>query len=162
MSDQETILFLLRLGLVAALYLFLAQVVLVVLRDVRPAENAPAISRAASPDLGDDVDRLEVLDPAASGLTPGWRWNLRPITTIGRTPDHTIVMSDPTVSADHAVITLRRGHWWIEDLGSTNGTLVNGMLVEGAVPLNDSDVISIGQVRLRLHLASVTMPRVHG
>lgn len=50
--------------------------------------------------------------------------------TIGRGPDNDLVIDDPCVSLRHAAVSLREGTWWLKDLGSTNGTLVNGQRIE--------------------------------
>src|SRR4029077_7277709 len=46
--------------------------------------------------------------------------------TIGRAPDNDIIIADPATSGRHCRIGGRQGPYWISDLGSTNGTLVNG------------------------------------
>jgi pSer/pThr/pTyr-binding forkhead associated (FHA) protein len=56
----------------------------------------------------------------------------------------------PGVSRRHALVRVTAAGATVEDLGSTNGTYVNGSPVEGVVPLGFGDVIQIGQVRLRL------------
>jgi DNA-binding NtrC family response regulator len=67
---------------------------------------------------------------------------------IGTAPANTMILSDPAVSRHHVAITpTPRGHL-IRDLGSTNGTLVNGVAVEGAY-LAPGAVIAIGRSRLR-------------
>ena len=64
--------------------------------------------------------------------------------------NNAIVIEDQFVSAEHAILTFRGRAWLLEDLGSTNGTFVNGAPVEGVAPLGFGDVIQLGQVRLRL------------
>jgi pSer/pThr/pTyr-binding forkhead associated (FHA) protein len=51
------------------------------------------------------------------------------------------------------VLTYRGRSWYVEDLGSTNGTFVNGRAVAAVAPLGFGDEVSIGQVRLRLERA---------
>ena len=46
--------------------------------------------------------------------------------TVGRAPDNDVVVGDPATSGHHGRIELRNGFFWVSDLGSTNGTLVNG------------------------------------
>jgi pSer/pThr/pTyr-binding forkhead associated (FHA) protein len=64
--------------------------------------------------------------------------------------NNAVVVEDQFVSAEHAILTFRGRAWYLEDLGSTNGTFVNGAPVEGVAPLGFGDVIQLGQVRLRL------------
>lgn len=58
--------------------------------------------------------------------------------------------ADATLSRQHASVVLREGAWWIQDLGSANGTLLNGVLVSASegIPLQDGDGIQIGEWRL--------------
>jgi len=71
--------------------------------------------------------------------------------TIGRAPDNDVVVGDPATSGHHGRIEVRAGSFWISDLGSTNGTLVNGEPVIEK-QLTDGDVIAIGQNALRFTL----------
>ena len=59
-------------------------------------------------------------------------------------------LSDEAASARHAVLELRYGEWWVEDLGSTNGTVVNGTRIERAERLHFGDELAIGRIALRL------------
>ena len=73
--------------------------------------------------------------------------------TIGRAPDNDVVVGDPATSGHHGRIDDRQGSFWISDLGSTNGTLVNGEPVIEK-QLSDGDMIAIGQNTLRFTLES--------
>ena len=68
-------------------------------------------------------------------------------TTIGRSPDCEIFLDDVTVSRKHAVLTHRDGGFFIEDLGSLNGTFLNRRRIESG-RLNDGDELQIGKYRL--------------
>ena len=80
----------------------------------------------------------------------GASFDLDAITTLGRDVNNAIVVDDPFASAEHAVLTYRGRSWYVEDLGSTNGTYVNGRPSPGSSPLGFGDELGIGQVRLRL------------
>ncbi|HET7466582.1 MAG TPA: prolyl oligopeptidase family serine peptidase [Candidatus Dormibacteraeota bacterium] len=73
--------------------------------------------------------------------------------TVGRAPDNDIIIGDPATSGHHCRIELRQGAYWISDLGSTNGTLVNGEPIIDK-QLDHGDVISIGQNTIRFTLRS--------
>ena len=73
--------------------------------------------------------------------------------TIGRAPDNDVVVGDPATSGHHGQIEVRTGSFWISDLGSTNGTQVNGEPVIEK-QLADGDTIAIGQNTLRFTLES--------
>jgi dipeptidyl aminopeptidase/acylaminoacyl peptidase len=71
--------------------------------------------------------------------------------TVGRAPDNDVVVGDPATSGHHGRIDVRGGAFWVSDLGSTNGTLVNGEPVIEK-QLSDGDLISIGQSTIRFTL----------
>jgi pSer/pThr/pTyr-binding forkhead associated (FHA) protein len=73
---------------------------------------------------------------------------------LGRSDDCDCVLNDPTVSRSHARLSFRDGSWWLGDLGSANGTRVNGWRVIGEVEVRPGDSVSFGAARYRL-----TMPR---
>lgn len=67
--------------------------------------------------------------------------------TIGRRPDSDIFLDDVTVSRDHALIVQRGEEWFLDDLGSLNGTYVNRELAESR-RLEDGDEVQIGKFKL--------------
>jgi len=69
------------------------------------------------------------------------------VTTIGRLPECEVQLSDPGTSRRHAQIRHQDGAWLLADLGSTNGTLVNGAVVQSHV-LQEGDRITIGNSEL--------------
>ena len=73
--------------------------------------------------------------------------------SVGRAPDNDVVVGDPATSGHHGRLEVRSGFFWISDLGSTNGTLVNGEPVIEK-QLNDGDQIAIGQNVMRFTLES--------
>jgi dipeptidyl aminopeptidase/acylaminoacyl peptidase len=73
--------------------------------------------------------------------------------TVGRAPENDVVVSDPATSGRHGRIEVRGGAFWISDLGSTNGTLVNGEPVIEK-QLGHGDLIAIGQNTIRFTLES--------
>jgi pSer/pThr/pTyr-binding forkhead associated (FHA) protein len=102
------------------------------------------------------LGRLVVLESPGGDPEQGRSFDLDAITTLGRDVNNAIVIEDPFASADHAVLTYRGRAWYVEDLGSTNGTYVNGRAVSSVAPLGFGDEVSIGQVRLRLERARST------
>lgn len=67
------------------------------------------------------------------------------IITIGRDITNDIVINDPEVSRHHCRLTLGGGGYTVEDLGSTNGTFVNGQRLAGARPLSNGDMLGMGE-----------------
>lgn len=133
-----------RLALVSLLYLFILVVVLVIWRSL--VEVAPASQPATSVDSG----RLVVVDSGESQLLVGRTLMLQPTSSIGRNPGNTIILDDSFVSGEHAMLTFHHRQWWLEDLGSTNGTFLNGQRVQRSTPLAYGDVVQIGRVKLKL------------
>ena len=69
---------------------------------------------------------------------------------IGRSPSCTLVLDDSYASSRHARVFPKDGTWWLEDLGSTNGTMMDGRPVHGAVELPMNIPVRIGQTTLEL------------
>lgn len=70
--------------------------------------------------------------------------------TIGRANSSHVVLSDPLVSRAHAVVERIGEQWLIRDLGSRNGTYVNGMRVGRATSLRAGDVVQVAETRLQV------------
>jgi pSer/pThr/pTyr-binding forkhead associated (FHA) protein len=70
--------------------------------------------------------------------------------TIGRATDCDRVVDEPTVSRHHAELRRDGGRWLLRDLGSRNGTRVNGMLVLEPVEVRPGDRVALGDARYRL------------
>lgn len=68
---------------------------------------------------------------------------------IGRQPDCDIVFDDPNISRRHAEVRVAAGEFTVADLGSTNGTKVNGVDVSIARALRDGDIITLGSNSIR-------------
>ena len=70
------------------------------------------------------------------------------VISIGRHPDCNLVLADPNVSRNHAEIRPQGDGFVVVDLGSTNGTRVNGVRVDTQL-LQDGDEVSFGNTRMR-------------
>jgi pSer/pThr/pTyr-binding forkhead associated (FHA) protein len=80
------------------------------------------------------------------GPQPNQTYDLtKDITTLGRDITNDIVINDPEVSRHHLRITRNVEGCTLEDLGSTNGTFVNGQRITGSRPLNNGDMIGLGE-----------------
>lgn len=75
-------------------------------------------------------------------------------TVIGRDVSCTLRFNDPSVSRRHLRLVRRQDHVFVQDLGSTNGTLVNHRRVDGALRLDPGDEVSIGNRRLVVRMFS--------
>jgi len=145
----------LRLLAVAVLYAFLVIVVYVIWRDLGTVARAQRQSPDASTLAYEAVataGRLRVVGGGEASLKTGDIFDLQAHTTLGRASDNHIVLLDTYVSSYHARLQRRDGEWWLTDLDSRNGTLLNGVPITKSVPLVDGDVIGVGQVELRLEI----------
>ena len=132
-----------RLIFLAMLYAFLWMVVRALVRDLRAAAREPTT----------ELGRLVVVASPSGEPPPGATFALDAITSLGRDVNNSIVLDDEFASATHAALTYRGRAWYVEDLGSTNGTYLNGSRVDALSPLAFGDEIQLGQVRLRLERA---------
>jgi len=128
-----------RILFLGFLYVFLFMVVRVLLRDLRSASRGPA-----------ELGRLVVLASPHAEPPVGSTFPLDALTTLGRDVNNAIVVDDPFASSEHAILTFRGRAWYVEDLGSTNGSFVNGVPVEQVAPLGFGDELQVGEVRFRL------------
>ena len=74
---------------------------------------------------------------------------------VGREPEHNLTLDDGSVSGSHAHIQVLDGSVWVQDLGSTNGTAVNGEEITRA-GVSDGDLVEFGGVAFRLVPAGAT------
>lgn len=154
MSIEWTLL-VLRLFAVAVLYAFLIIIVYVIWRDLGSAANREHQSPETSSLAGVTAapgGRLRVVSGGESPLQLGEVIDLRSHTTLGRAPDNHLVLLDTFVSSYHARLERRDGEWWLTDLDSRNGTLLNGVPITKSVPLVDGDIVGVGQVELELEI----------
>lgn len=127
-----------RILLLALLYLFLFAAVRAGLGLVR--RGAPA--SADTP--------LVLAVTAGPPELAGVRIALDRIVRIGRSPDLELVVADDFVSTNHARVVPEPGGPVLEDLDSTNGTMLNGRRVKGTAPLAPGDEIELGTVKLKV------------
>jgi len=142
MSDQ--LLNTLKVALLALLYLFFARVLWAVWSEVRvpvAAGIAPKVSGGGKAPPGVPAQLLMVEPANMRGSVT----TLESEVVVGRAPECTVVMpDDPYTSTRHARFFERDGAWWVEDLGSTNGTLVNAKPITEAQQLKRDDRVQTG------------------
>lgn len=141
----EMVLFLLRLLSAGLLLGFFAAVLWFLYRDLQAA--ALASDGALTP-----KGFLRVVSSESGTPAPDTSFPLLPVTSIGRHRSNTIVLNDGFISSRHAVLAQRETGWWLEDLGSRNGTLLNGMLLTDGAVVSAGDVITVGGIELRIEL----------
>ena len=142
MGSAELLL-LLRIVIAIALYAFLALILLTLWRDMRTRE-VETISLPVA----------HLLTITGEGLEPAYK--LEEVNLLGRASDNTLPLVEATISAYHARISCRNGTWWLEDLGSRNGTVINDIPVIEPTIITYGDDIHFGSVIVRF--ASGPMP----
>jgi hypothetical protein len=150
--NVEPVLLALKAAFLVLLYFFIWRVIRSASRDMRVAPQESFILAPA---------QLAAEHPAASGgrlvvvkskaLENGRAFDAGPVpVTIGRASDNTVKLSeDEFASGHHARIESQRDGVWIIDLGSTNGTFVNGARLDGRRKLREGDVVQVGDTELR-------------
>jgi pSer/pThr/pTyr-binding forkhead associated (FHA) protein len=150
--NVEPVLLALKALFLVLLYLFIWRVIRSAARDLRVA---PQESFILAP------SQLAAEHPAASGgrlvversstINAGKSFPAGPVPlTIGRAEDNGVALpGDEFASGHHARIESQRDGVWVLDLGSTNGTFVNGTRLDGRRLLREGDVVQIGDTELR-------------
>jgi pSer/pThr/pTyr-binding forkhead associated (FHA) protein len=152
-ANVETTLLLLKIAFLVLLYLFIWRIVRSAARDLRlPQESmilAPQQVAGLLPQTARALGRLVVL--AGPALEEGAEVELdsSPL-TVGRGETNDVpVTADEYASARHARFEPRRDGVWVEDVGSTNGTFVNGIRLTRERRLAPGDVVRVGETDLR-------------
>jgi len=86
---------------------------------------------------------------------------LKPHNTLGRHPNNTIQLLDRIVSKEHLHILMVSGAWVVKDLGSLNGTFVNGERMSVDRPLSSGDEITVGSTRILFQSDTTAVPGGH-
>jgi hypothetical protein len=150
----EIVLQVFRFGFLLLLWLFIYAAFRVVRADLfggRAARVASVPPRAAAQPARKRGARGPRSLVVTAGPLAGTRITLgeQPI-LIGRADDSTLVLTDDFASSRHARLTNRGGQWYVEDLGSTNGTYLDQQRVQGPLLVTPGTPIRIGQTALEL------------
>jgi hypothetical protein len=152
----EEVLLILKIAFLVLLYLFIWRIVRTASRDVRlPQESfvlapsSPAAQQLAAARSAAGHGRLIVLKSPTAAEGDELALNAAPV-TVGRASQNDLELGgDEFASARHARFEPRRDGIWVEDVGSTNGTYVNGVRLDGPKRLKPGDVVRIGETDLR-------------
>src|SRR5204862_7603009 len=161
---SEQVLNILKLCLLALVYLFLLRVLRAVWAEVSPPAPAGASRRdrrkaaaasapppAPAPPRGrrtrGNATELVAVEPAAMS---GRRFPLGDEITVGRAAGCQVTVEDNYVSQLHARVFNRDGQLFVEDLGSTNGTYLNRVKVSGPMVMKKSDRLQVGNTVLEV------------
>jgi pSer/pThr/pTyr-binding forkhead associated (FHA) protein len=156
----DTLLTILKFCLLALLYLFFLRVLRAVWAEMKSpppmaaaSAPAPAVAPARTWGAGTRATgskaggRLRVIEPAE---TKGQTFELGEELTVGRAGGCQITLDDTFVSQLHARVFRRDGQFYVEDLGSTNGTFLNRRKVSAPAAIRKGDRIQIGKTVMEL------------
>lgn len=134
MLSPAAVLLILRLALALLLYLFLGALLL-----------------ALRSEKWDDRPQLpEAFLQIRQGSQAGQLFRLADENSIGRSAENQIYLNQDGVSARHARLFFQDNGWWLEDLGSNQGTWVNAARIDRRVRLAEGDQLQVGSVQLDL------------
>ena len=155
-ASVETTLLVLKLAFLVLLYLFIWRVIRAAARDVGASQESmiltPQQAQAAGlAPRGPTRPRGHLVVVASSALSPGDAYEVDSTAlTVGRGANNDLPLPDDEfASARHARIEPRRDGVYVEDVGSTNGTFVNGIRLARERRLADGDIVRVGETDLR-------------
>jgi pSer/pThr/pTyr-binding forkhead associated (FHA) protein len=155
--DVEEALLLLKIGFVVLLYLFIWRIVRSASRDFRSGDAQESViiapGQAASLGLA-PVAKAKLVVLKSPALEPGEEVPVDSMpVAVGRGGQNEVPLpEDEFASAQHARFEPRRDGLWVEDVGSTNGTFVNGARVTTPRRLTKGDVVRVGQTDFRVEV----------
>ena len=151
--NVDEALLVLKVGFIVLLYLFIWRIVRSASRDLRvgPAQESMIISPGEAASLGlAPAKRAKLVVLRSPALDTGEEVPVDALpVAIGRGGQNEIPLEgDEFASAQHARFESKRDGLWVEDIGSTNGTFVNGARVTSARLLQPGDIVRIGHTDL--------------
>jgi hypothetical protein len=151
-TTYESVLLALKIAFLVLLYLFIWRIVRTAARDLRlPQESFILRPAMAGGLIGQSIrpGRLVVVQSDVLEVGDEYELDSSPL-TIGRGAQNDVsVEGDEYVSARHVRVEPRRNGVWVHDLGSTNGTHVNGVRIDRPRKLVTGDVVRVGETELR-------------
>ena len=150
----EEALLILKIAFLVLLYLFIWRIVRTATRDLRLPQESFVLAPSEAAGLANaqpavEAGRLVVVKSPVLREGEVRDLDSKPL-TLGRAPQNDIRLPDDDyASARHARIEPRRDGVWVEDIGSTNGTFLNGIKVTRARKLSPGDVVRVGETELR-------------
>jgi len=144
----------LKFAFLGLLYLFVLVIARSAIKDLRrtvsPAPDATGFHAAPAFDSGRRGTDAWLVAERGGGLEAGARYDLIGGLSIGRSKDSDVQIEDRYASGLHARVFERGGRYFVEDMSSTNGTLLNGATLKGEAELIDGDTVQIGDTEFRL------------
>ncbi len=151
-TTYQTVLLALKVAFLVLLYLFIWRIVRTAGRDLRlPQESFILRPALAGGGIGQPVNPGRLVVVHSGILSVGEEFQLdSSALTVGRGGRNDVsIEGDEFASARHVRVEPRRDGVWVSDLGSTNGTFVNGVRIDRARKLVPGDVVRVGETELR-------------
>ena len=149
----EEALLVLKLAFLVLLYLFIWRIVRSAARDVRMPQESFVLAPGSVPGLGQQqpIESGRLIVVRSPALAEGDELELDSATLLlGRGSRNDVNLArDEYASSNHARVEPRRDGVWLEDVGSTNGTYLNGIRLTQAKRLEPGDVMRVGETELR-------------
>jgi hypothetical protein len=147
----EEALLVLKLAFLVLLYLFIWRIVRSAARDVRMPQESFILAPSQAAELAALRDSGRLVVVRSPALSEGEELTLNSSALrLGRGSDNDVNLGrDEYASSKHARVEPRRDGVWVEDIGSTNGTYLNGIRLTHAKRLAPGDVVRIGETELR-------------
>ncbi|MDP9189873.1 MAG: FHA domain-containing protein [Actinomycetota bacterium] len=154
MSDLEPLAVALKFGFLAVLYLFLLWVTRMALRDLRGTAT-PGMETGYHEVLHGDAGATDawLIVEQGGGLARGERYDLFGGVSLGRADEADIRLDDRYASGIHARVFNRSGSYYVEDMSSTNGTLLNSAELHGEAELTSGDKVRIGDTEFTFEVS---------
>jgi pSer/pThr/pTyr-binding forkhead associated (FHA) protein len=154
--DYDPISVALKFGFLAVLYLFLLVIARSAMKDLRrtvsPAPDATGFHATPAFAQGGRSADAWLIAERGGGLEADERFDLIGGLSIGRSKDSDVQIDDRYASGLHARVFSRGDRYLVEDMSSTNGTLLNGATLKGEAELLDGDTVQIGDTVFRFEV----------
>lgn len=137
---KEVVIWIMRFVLLGMIYIFLYNVIKIMYSDLKINKNKEKVFAG--------VEVIQIGEECEVPL--GAVYPLRPITNIGRGEDNSIMLTSEYVSNNHAKIFFKNDYYFIKDMGSTNGTYLNGNKIDKVSVIKNGDIINIGGIILKV------------
>ncbi|MBU3154230.1 FHA domain-containing protein [Clostridium estertheticum] len=127
----------LKYAIIAIIYIIIIFALRIMYKDIKGgAKKKPVIKKTMGLEV---IERGDNLNLRVGAVIP-----LNDQLSIGRKADNLLILGDKYVSSQHAKIYMKNTNYILQDLGSTNGTIMNNKAVKDTVYIKKGDVIKIG------------------
>ncbi|MGB2909108.1 MAG: FHA domain-containing protein [Anaerolineales bacterium] len=141
---SATILLALRIALAITLYAFVISALLILWRDLK--RQSKGVIQTVLPTIK--------ITTREDGTSESYEYTLSEV-TIGRDPNSNCQLDDNSISAQHARLTYQQTQWWVEDLGSTNGTFLNQEPVTTPQVITSGDNLRCGRIVFQIQIGDI-------